>query len=245
MPKIKLTKTVVAELTPPEKGQTIYWDNTLNGFGVCVGQTKKTYIAQRDINGRTVRYTIGCSTIFSADIARREANEVLLMMSKGQNPNELKRKERDDRKTLLDVHKEYMEEKEGMVSDSTLNNGRSIMKNHLKSLANRDLREITPTDIKRLFVQLTKEISNNTANAVMKYVSTLYNFENAEAEFGCNIPNPVDVLSKKKMWHKKPRRQTYIQDVHLRAWYQAVMDLPNHSIRDGLRMLLLTGARRN
>ena len=59
MPSIKLTKRAVEELPLETKGQRLYRDNQLPGFGVRVGTKNKTYFAEGQVNRRTRRVTIG------------------------------------------------------------------------------------------------------------------------------------------------------------------------------------------
>ena len=62
---MKLTKSKVEEIPLQEKGQRLYFDSQLKGFGVCVGKKSKTYIVQRDVDGKTVRVTIGRHGVFT------------------------------------------------------------------------------------------------------------------------------------------------------------------------------------
>ena len=52
MPSIKIIKGTVDRLAHPPKGQKLFMDEALKGFGVLVGTNTKTYVAQRDIGGR-------------------------------------------------------------------------------------------------------------------------------------------------------------------------------------------------
>ena len=65
MPKAKLTKTYIEKIPYMDRGQKYYTDSELKGFGVAVGTKNKTYFAQRDIFGRTVRATIGKHGVFT------------------------------------------------------------------------------------------------------------------------------------------------------------------------------------
>jgi hypothetical protein len=79
MPRLKLTARAVEKLAAPDPSgkQVLHWDTELKGFGVlCSGVTNaKTYIVQRDINGKARRVTIGPCNVFSLDAARKEAQQ--------------------------------------------------------------------------------------------------------------------------------------------------------------------------
>jgi Arm DNA-binding domain len=68
----KLTKTVVDHIPLTTSGQALYWDSDLPGFGLRVGMKTKTYFAERGVNGRTVRFTIGKHGVFTAEQAAAE-----------------------------------------------------------------------------------------------------------------------------------------------------------------------------
>ena len=84
----KLIKTFIDSIPLAEKGQVFYRDSELKGFGLRVGLTSKVYIAETKVNGKVVRVTIGKHGVFTAEEARAEAREMLLMMSRGVNPND-------------------------------------------------------------------------------------------------------------------------------------------------------------
>jgi hypothetical protein len=91
--RVKLTKTAVDDALPfmvdGLARQRVYLDTELKGFGLCVGAKAKTFFTQRDINGKTVRVTIGRYGVFTVAQAREEARAALMQMSKGVNPNHL------------------------------------------------------------------------------------------------------------------------------------------------------------
>ena len=59
MPKLKITKKEVERIPFAPKGQKIYFDTELKGFGLLISRTAKSYIAQKDINGKSRRINIG------------------------------------------------------------------------------------------------------------------------------------------------------------------------------------------
>lgn len=66
MPKLALTKRNIDQIPLTEKGQVDYWDTTLKGFALRVGQTTKTFFVQADVKDatkkkgyRTVKKVIG------------------------------------------------------------------------------------------------------------------------------------------------------------------------------------------
>ncbi len=84
MPSIKITKREVDAIPyAPHDKQQFYWDTELKGFGLRVGNKSKTFIIQKDMNGKTRRATIGKYGTWSVEEARKDAREQLLQMDKG------------------------------------------------------------------------------------------------------------------------------------------------------------------
>jgi hypothetical protein len=82
MPSKKLTQKTVDRMKAPDPSgrQTMFWDNSMRGFGVRVsGSTnQKSYIAQRTLpNGKDRRVTIGSTEV----LARRGAAKYTYLLS--------------------------------------------------------------------------------------------------------------------------------------------------------------------
>ena len=67
MPKLKLTETAVRKIRAPDPSgrQRLHWDTELTGFGVLVsGKTAaKTYVVQREVDGRSRRVTVAPANV--------------------------------------------------------------------------------------------------------------------------------------------------------------------------------------
>src|SRR5215213_3812265 len=104
---VRITKKFVDSRPSVHKGQALYWDAELRGFGLCVGRTSKSYIAQRDLNGRTVRVTIGKHGVFTPEQARLHARDLLNRMARGEDPRATRKVERANAFTLREAWAEY------------------------------------------------------------------------------------------------------------------------------------------
>src|SRR5208283_98236 len=88
----RLTKGFVEGLPYAERDkkgrvvQRFYWDSRDRGFGVLVGLHSKTFVCQREIDGRTVRETVGRfgPRDWAVDQARKEAQQRLSALSRGE-----------------------------------------------------------------------------------------------------------------------------------------------------------------
>jgi len=91
MPKISITAATVNKLPLAQAGQQLYVDKDLKGFGVRVGTTTKAYYAEKRVDGRTVRHTLGMHGQITADQARKDAMVALGAMTKGADLNLVER----------------------------------------------------------------------------------------------------------------------------------------------------------
>jgi integrase len=85
----KITDKVARALPTPEKGYSIYWCPRTEGFGVRVTSTgARAWIAERRVNGETVRRTLGKVTgaaAITADAARRQQIDVSSELQNGRD----------------------------------------------------------------------------------------------------------------------------------------------------------------
>ena len=82
MPTLRFTKRSIEALPHPEKGQVLYRDEMLRGFGLRAGAQSKVYFAEGQVQNRTRRVTIGRADVFGADAARKRALSILNDMRK-------------------------------------------------------------------------------------------------------------------------------------------------------------------
>ncbi|MBG77471.1 MAG: integrase [Alphaproteobacteria bacterium] len=242
MPKMKLLKSSVDAVPNTEKGQIFFHDENLSGFMLIVGKTAKTYAVQKDINGKSVRYTIGRHGHFTPDEARSIAKEKLYLMAQGINPHE---REKEDRKaivTLRHVLKCYRETKKG-CSDSTAEKYEYQLNKYAPDWLDLLIEDIDRDMVVARHSYIGKHNGEATANGVMRIMRALFNF--AHATFDICVINPVSYLSKVKAWYPNKRRRSYIKPHQLNDWWKGVESLDNDTISDYIFFLLFTGLRRN
>ena len=75
------------DIRSPIKGQAIYRDDVLTGFGLRVTATQKSFIAECKVNGINRRVTIGCYGAISADDARSQAEKLIGQMTSKRLPS--------------------------------------------------------------------------------------------------------------------------------------------------------------
>lgn len=255
--RVKLTKSFIdqLELTP-----AIYRDSDLIGFAVRVNNSYKTYIVEKKVLGRAVRSTLGLHGNITLVQAREMARERLLEMSKGINPNDVKRQKTFDNEKSLNAKKQkptvkeafdhYMDHK--TLKSKTVSDYKIVIDKYLKDWHNINLDEVSSKMIQEKH-QLLSEGSEARANMAMRVFRAVYNFSvehYLDDDQPILIPyNPVKTLSAQKAWNKIKRRKTYINEEQIPDWINAIFTYQDRgqlleTNRDFLLTLVLTGFRR-
>lgn len=249
----KLTKSFVDSIKFTESGQAFYRDTEIAGFGLRVGTTSKTYFAEGKASGKNVRMTIGKHGVFTAEQARAEARQILVMIAKGVNPVDDKRERRAKGVTLGQVFEDYLKARKAL-KPRTIYDYRRLMNTYLVDWVDKPISAINKDIIAKRHAKLG-ESSEAQANLTMRFMRALFNFAAGQYEdskgHSLFIENPVKRLSQTRAWYRVERKQTVIKPHDLAPWYKAVMDLKNdnhirtrETVRDFLLLVLFTGLRR-
>lgn len=266
--RIKLTKRAAdaaeALILPNGKiKQKVYWDTELGGFGLVVSTKAKSFIVQKDIAGRSVRHTIGRYGTFTANEARKEAREILVRMTKGENPNQTKRQQAAQGITLREALALKIKEMEANNSSKkTIDGYKYNLEKYLPTWLDRSLMSITREQSEKKHKKIAYDIEKgkhakvitkkgttytkqrtpgsgrSTANAVMRVFSACWN---RAAKLNENLP----ICPKVAVTLFPEKSPEYaIKTKNLSAWYSAVLNLRNTIRRDYLIFALFTALRR-
>ena len=263
----KLTQSAVKALPliqpDDKKRQRLYFDTELKGLGICVGAKAKSFFVQRDINGKSVRTTIGRYGVYTVEQARDEARELLLKMSKGFNPNKEDRADRSLTVTLRDgLELHLMSMKAKGRSARTTEDYTYRMTRYLPDWLDRPLATITRTEARERHHQIatdiaagkyatvtpkngrayTKERNKDSgryqANSVFRVFRAIHNRVAREHE---GLPeNPCIAVD----WYREDERDAAIAEKDLSRWYADVRGMDNPVRRDYLLLVLFTALRR-
>ena len=241
MPTLRFTKRTIDALPHPEKGQVLYRDDMLRGFGLRVGARSKVFYVEGQVHQRTKRVTIGRADVIGVDAARKRAMAILSDMAEGKDPNAEKRREALESITVGQSFDQFFVSRTSLA-ESTVDRYRRSCDLYLKDWRRRPLTEITRQTILKRHQRIAKENGEVTANTVMRHLRSVYNFTAAAHEQF--PPNPVSILTQARAWFPERRRRGVVGAHDLPAWWTAVMEEPEYS-RDFLLIALFTGMRRN
>jgi integrase len=237
MTTIKITKGTVDQLPHPPKGQVLHMDVGLKGFGVLVGAKSKTYVAQRDIGGRTVRVTLGRHGVITTSQAKAEAGDAIALMRKGINPNEQRRAAQGRSLTLQEAADLYLGGNK-KKAEKTLKWFNDAMRLHLKDWLNKPLAEIDRKAVKTRHRRIGMKSGPYAANATMRAFRAAYN--RAVKQHPDLPTNPTINVD----WFEEKPRKAAIPAEQLADWYKGIAALPNPVRNDYYLFVLFSGLRR-
>ncbi len=240
MNSLRLSKSAIEAIPHPDEGQILFRDTTLRGFGLRVGARSKVFFAEGQVNRRTRRVTLGRADVLSVDQARRLALAALCDMATGVDPNVEKRKAAQEGVTLQQAFDRFFAAR-GALVPSTVDSYSRTRDLYLRDWRRRPLTDITRQMVLKRHRNIAEAHGQVTANNVMRHLRSVYNVTAAaHDEFP---PNPVSILTQARAWYPEQRRRRAVAAHQLPAWWEAVMDEPDHS-RDYLLIALFTGMRR-
>ncbi|MGZ8218519.1 tyrosine-type recombinase/integrase [Methylomagnum sp.] len=249
---MKIIKSEIKKLRPPETdstafktGYAVHWDDELPGFGVRITNAGVvSFIVQKRINGRSRRVTLGKFGILSAELARREAHKFLAAVATGGDPLADRERAKLEGVTLKEALALYIERK--ALRPATVANLDKIPM-CLADWMPKPLARITGEMVMHRHRLLGEERGEATANMVLRYFGTVWNFTRAyhKGTKGVDIIGecPTVRLSETKAWFREKRRQRAIRPHQFPAWAEAVETLSYSLAQDYLWFLLLTGCR--
>jgi len=252
---IKITKSLVDKLTPPEKGQNFFRDNELKGFAVRITSNgAKSFIIEKRIEGRVKRITLGRYPGLTVEQARKEAQKLLGKIATGSNPVADKQLAVLQAKTLGDAFTDYLNARKSL-KPRTLYDYQRLMKVAFPDWLKKPLLSITKDMVAKRHIKLGEENGEAYANLSMRFLRALFNFSIAQYEDhkgqALIRENPVVRLNQTRAWYRIERRQTVIRPHQLPAWYQGVQTLKNDQfnlggplVADYLLFILFTGLRK-
>lgn len=245
--RIKITKRTIDAIPLQALGQPpkFYRDSELLGLGLKVTERNKIFIAERRVNGKPKRVTIGTYGAWTPDNARAKAQQLLAEMAQGEVPTDKKRQERVRGVTLREALGQYVQVRE--LTPKTIREYQRAVGLYLPDWADRPLTSITREKVSERFNRLAEERGAATANSVMRSLRAILHF--AMYQYGTvDRPllreNPVLTLSQNRAWKRVPRRQGCLRPGDIGSWLAAVQELSNATLRDYLLFLLFTGLRR-
>ena len=239
--------TRIVEALPVCDHETVVWDRELAGFGVRVHPSgSKVYIVHKRSGGKSRRVTIGNHGVWSLDAARREAGGVIASLKKGETPARPGAENgAASGPKIAEVAERYMAEHVALrCKATTARSCRDILDKYLLPKFGRlRLGEITPDQVADLHYGLSEKPI--MANQVIDVLSRLFN-KARESGYLPEGGNPCRFIK------KYPTRscERFLSEREFMRLGIVLDELQakgkiSTAAAAGLRLLMLTGCRRN
>lgn len=242
----KLTEALVKSLLLPAKGQQFVYDKSLKGFGLRLSKETKCFIAERRLNGKTRRITIGPYPQLSVEKARKAAHVTIGELVQGIDRAAEREKAAAKAVSLGEAYKVFKQARKDL-KENTIGNYDYSINRLLGDWINKPWIDITPMMVMKRHAEIGKK-SPVMANSVMRTLSAVINFAMTYwADEAGNPPIPIcptTILSRAKAWFPETPRSRIVKVGQLAPWWSAVQGLDDEVVRDFLITVLLTGLRR-
>jgi integrase len=236
----RLTDSSVRQLPVPATGNKAYFDDRLPGFGCRVTAAGyRSFFLNYTSRGRERRFTIGSTVEWKAAAARAEAARLKDQLRvNGADPLAELRAERAD-PLVSDLCARYEEQhipkkryRSGLEDKAMI---ASYVIPHLGTLR---VAEVSFSDVDGLHRKITKRGTPARANRVASLLSKMFSLAK---RWGWRTDNPVKGIEKN---HEEPRSR-YLSGAEIARLTEALAAHPDQQAANVVRLLLLTGARRN
>jgi len=199
-------------------------------------QGSKSFKVYRKFNDKPVRVTLGKYPEMTIEQARNEAQRVIAEMIKGKNPNEEKKKLRDEI-TFGEMFVLYMERYSKHHKKTWRDDERDVPR-FFGHWFQRKLSAISRQEVQTLHEKVGKENGFYQANHVLSRIRSIYN---KAIEWGWEGINPAQRLKK----FKEKSRERFLHPDEMPRFFESLDNEPNDTIRDYIYVSLFTGVRKS
>lgn len=239
MTQKKLTKSAVDRIEPKEKGEQVYWDVELPGFGLRVKHTgTKSFIVQyrNRSTGRSRRKTIGTlGPLMTLHQAKEIARGILSDVVRGADPVVSHREFRNAPSVAELAQRYLLEHAEPKKRSSSVKNDRCYLERHIiPRLGSMKVHEVRPQDVQALHNSIAD--TPYQANRVLALASKMFSLA---VRWEARPDNPAKGIEK----FVEAKRHRWLSDSELARLTEALDSHPNQIAANTIRLQLLTGAR--
>jgi integrase len=241
---MKLDARTVQRLRLPDgKADHFYWDSELKGFGLRIrsGDTAQAvYVARYQHAGKTKRFRIGPTDLFTPAKAREEARKILAEAALGRDPQAIKaesRKPKAARHALGVVVRDYLARRRGELRRNSFDSvQRYLAGGYFQKLHALDVDDIQRRDVAEAVGAIEEEHGRVAAARARTTLHAFYQWAMSE---GRAESNPV--AGTRTPAKSPPRDRVLTGEELARIWNASD---PTTEYGQVIRLLILTGCRR-
>jgi integrase len=236
--RVKLTPAFVAKAkAAPDSDRTIFWDQSLSGFGLMVTPAgHKSFVCQYRAGRQSRRMAI--STVLNLGAARKEAKAILGAVAKGKDPlTERRKAEAAPENTLKSITENYLA-REG-AGLRTVDERRATFERLVyPKLGTRQIDEIKRSEINKLLDTIEDKNGPRMAALTLAYLRRVMNWHATRSD---DFRTPIVRGMGRGV---STKRERVLTEDELRAFWRASNGW-EHPYSHMLRFILLTATRRD
>jgi hypothetical protein len=162
---MKFTKTSVAALrVPAGKIDHFEWDDSTPGFGIRLRGTRRTWIAQLRVHGRTRRLALGDVAQIELDAARTAAKRFFAESTLGKDPlTERAQARARAANTVGAIVEQYLATRESVARPNTRRHQVRYLRRFFAPLHSSPIDSVTRRDVAFELARLTEEHGKSSA----------------------------------------------------------------------------------
>jgi integrase len=257
---MKLTDAKINELKAKEADYRISCDKTPGLSIKITPKGRKTFVVDGRIKGSvTRRITLGTSPALSTSDAREQAQRLMAMMHRGDDPKDIRLEQAAIKemksKTLGSVFKEFLAARN--LKPYTAKDYSYTMNSVFAAWLNKPIANISRTDVFNLYVSTSDERGKATAVKAFRILSSVINYAKADDTGGVRLltENPVEVLKEKRVDRHVARRERYLDEdeieklMHFDRVERTFHPKPTHGVTEQgmnyVMLVLFTGMRKS
>lgn len=262
MGRMNFTQSNLDKVTCPEgKSQEIAWDSKVGGLGLRVTpKGSKTFVFQSRLGKGTFRIAIGRRDAWSIDAARERAREFQRDIDRGVDPRSklkaqiiasVRMAERN--RPLMSWWDKYLSTRRAhwsenhyrdhLVSSRKISDASNGKEGCLVFLLNQNPRDITPELMRDWASENLRTRPSATRLSYRHFRSFINWILEEDEEFEMNA-RAIDNKRLREMLGTSKARSDCLQKEQLQSWFAQINQISNKTIANYLKVLLLTGARR-
>lgn len=241
MPRLKLRQDIVRTVPyrgPGGKAQCVYWDESLESFGLRVHPSgRRVYVCAYRINRRKRLATLGRADALTLDQARKKAMTYLAKAANQEDPQNKVDAHRE-LKTIDELCEAYIEGHAKKKKKTWKNDESSLKRYVLSKLSGRLVASLVPADIEAIHSELGVAHPYG-ANNLLKVIRKMFNWGKVAGLVPRDFPNIVSGIVR----FPERSRKRFITTVEMPRFLQALEQEDNDYARHGIWLLLLMGLR--
>ncbi len=237
--KEHFTKNYLEGIPPaPEGKRTWSYDTKVPGLAIQVTTAgTKTFYLYRWVDGRPEKMRLGNFPAMTVEQARQAATKALGEIAQGNNPANMRRTSREEW-SLQDLFDDYLE-RHAKPHKKSWKEDADQYRRYLTPWAKRKLSKIKKAEVKALHIEIGENHGRYAANRLLALLRGMVNYGIREREL--ELSNPAVGIT----LFKEEERERRLMSDELPAFFEALAEEPNETIRDYVLLSLLTGGRRD